>query len=286
MKRAARYFTQQFDSPAGPWKLHLSQPAYELEDAVEILWAVEAQTRSFSEHVLPRRVVDVIFNLGQPHWLLGARGDSLHRRAWLSGLQQTPFHVRSPEPPVLIGARIRPVFLRRLFGATGLDLAGRVVDLDDLHGLAQEPCRQKMLAAPDWETRFTHLEDWLVARWRKGPAADAGLVWTAGLLEAGVRRVADLRRELGWSHRLLIERFRREVGFAPKQYGRLARFTRMVELAGDADGANWADLALRAGYYDQAHSIHEFQIFARVAPGEFLRLRDESNQAIAIREAG
>ncbi len=38
-----------------------------------------------------------------------------------------------------------------------------------------------------------------------------------------------------------------------------------------AGGADWAQLALDCGYFDQSHLIHDFQDFAGSAPQGFLR---------------
>jgi AraC-like DNA-binding protein len=207
---------------------------------------------------------------------------SSFRRAWISGLYQSPFSIESPDPPLLIGARLRPAFQSQLLGHAGSALSGRVLELEEFGVPDVEECRQRMSRMANWGLRFVALEHWLAARLSAGSAPDAGLVWASSQLASGTRAIAELRRELGWSHRLFIARFRETIGLAPKQFGRLARFARLLDSAEAAPHQNWADLSASAGFFDQAHCIREFHSFAGVTPAEYIRLRDASNQSISL----
>ena len=63
--------------------------------------------------------------------------------------------------------------------------------------------------------------------------------------------------------------FREQVGVSPKLLGRILRFQRAVSSAGSGPG--WAEIAVRCGYYDQAHMVRDFHQFAGASPGEFAR---------------
>ncbi len=77
--------------------------------------------------------------------------------------------------------------------------------------------------------------------------------------------------------RLCLER----AGVSPKYLSRILRFRKAAEkIAGmRASGQGslaqprWADFAAACGYYDQAHFIREFQVFAGCTPGRFLQSR-------------
>jgi AraC-like DNA-binding protein len=87
---------------------------------------------------------------------------------------------------------------------------------------------------------------------------------------AGDVRVSDLAAKIGWSRKHLAIRFREEFGLSPKRFARLLRFDRAVQLARASVSPDWAEIAARTGYADQAHFAREFRSFAGLTPGEFL----------------
>jgi AraC-like DNA-binding protein len=87
---------------------------------------------------------------------------------------------------------------------------------------------------------------------------------------AGDVHVSDLAAEIGWSRKHLAIRFREEFGLSPKRFARLLRFDRAVQLARASVSPDWAEIAARTGYADQAHFAREFRSFAGLTPGEFL----------------
>jgi AraC-like DNA-binding protein len=76
-------------------------------------------------------------------------------------------------------------------------------------------------------------------------------------------------KENGYSHRRFIELFRRAVGLTPKLYSRVSRFQAAIERIGADPAVSWIELALAAGYSDQAHFNREFREFAGITPGEY-----------------
>jgi AraC-like DNA-binding protein len=87
-------------------------------------------------------------------------------------------------------------------------------------------------------------------------------------LSDGAVPIGELAAELGWSRRHLAVRFREELGMAPKALARLLRFERAVKRLRAGD--ELADLALDAGYYDQAHFNRDFRAFAGTTPTQYL----------------
>lgn len=80
-----------------------------------------------------------------------------------------------------------------------------------------------------------------------------------------VRQLAD---ETGYSQRHLARLFGSSLGVGVKACGRIIRFNRALGML--KPGVSRADLALQAGYYDQAHFNHEFKQVCGVSPGVYL----------------
>jgi AraC-like DNA-binding protein len=73
---------------------------------------------------------------------------------------------------------------------------------------------------------------------------------------------------LGWSHRLLIARYRDVVGLPPKLVARIVRFERLTALLAADGAADWAGAATACGYFDQAHLAREVRELADFTPTE------------------
>jgi AraC-like DNA-binding protein len=80
-------------------------------------------------------------------------------------------------------------------------------------------------------------------------------------------RVASVAAELGLSTRQLQRRVAQAVGYGPKTLARVLRFQRLRALP----PAPLIDLALAAGYADQAHMTAEVTALAGISPVRFLQ---------------
>ena len=56
------------------------------------------------------------------------------------------------------------------------------------------------------------------------------------------------------------------IGFTPKLFARLIRFSKAYRLRENFPELNWTNIAYECGYFDQAHFIRDFKEFAGVVP--------------------
>ena len=108
------------------------------------------------------------------------------------------------------------------------------------------------------------------------------------LRSAGSVPVSAIAHEVGWSERHLANRFRAEIGLAPKAAARVARFHRarhalQRELA-DRGRADIAWIAAGCGYADQSHLDRDFNAFAGLPPSRWLLEEFRNVQADSFRE--
>jgi transcriptional regulator GlxA family with amidase domain len=90
--------------------------------------------------------------------------------------------------------------------------------------------------------------------------------------QSGQVRIDDLAFQAGFSARQLRRLFLEQVGLSPKHFCRVIRFQRSLSRLPGRGRADWAQVAVDCGYYDQAHFINEFRQFSGYTPGEFAAL--------------
>lgn len=85
-------------------------------------------------------------------------------------------------------------------------------------------------------------------------------------------RVKEILPSLNISRDAFEKRFRKVTGASPKQFATIKRLHRVIALQGQV--ASLTELAYEAGYFDQAHFIHDFKKYTGKAPAEFFMQKD------------
>jgi AraC-like DNA-binding protein len=145
-----------------------------------------------------------------------------------------------------------------------------VIPLDEALGGEATRLVERLGDAPSWEARLDVLDTSFACC--EVPALAPEVVWIRHQLHRsqGRARVEPLLDETGWSRRHVTERFRRQLGLAPKAYARLLRFQHATSLLMEQTSRrSLADVATEAGYYDQSHLTRDFAALAGMSPGSY-----------------
>jgi AraC-like DNA-binding protein len=240
-----------------------------LDELVADFWLYDAYAQPHArERILPTGTFELVINLREDA-LRVTRADGEHRfrGAIVSGTFTRPFITDTLQEASMIGVHFKPAGAFAFLGMPAAELRDAHVELADLWGRFAGELRERLCAATH-EQRFPILERALRARLVRAPhRAIAPALRTIG--RSSVRETAS---RIGMSERRLSEIFSEEVGMPPKLYARLQRFQRAMKLA-NAE-ADWSDVALDSGYYDQAHLIRDFVQFCGLTPAAWLRHRD------------
>ncbi len=208
---------------------------------------------------LPSRHVTLVISLEEPVRMRGGRFQGL-----VGGLHTEAVLIQQDRTQCGLQLELDPLGARTLLGVTAAELSGHVVGLGEF-GLGELP--ERLAALPSWAERFDLLDDVLAARAvePRSPAPELGWAWRRLRGADGRVRVAELAGEVGWSRRHFGERFRAEVGLAPKQAARVLRFERAGQLL-RGGCLDLARVAAEAGFYDQAHLSNEWRALAGCTP--------------------
>lgn len=88
----------------------------------------------------------------------------------------------------------------------------------------------------------------------------------------GNAKIAALADQLYISRDALEKRFRAAIGTSPKHFSSILRLRKAIAIY--EPGKSLTDVALTAGYYDQAHFIRDFRAFTGQSPKQFFNERN------------
>lgn len=88
----------------------------------------------------------------------------------------------------------------------------------------------------------------------------------------GNAKIAALAAQLYISRDAFEKRFRTAIGTSPKHFSSILRLRKAIAIY--EPGKSLTDVALTAGFYDQAHFIREFRAFTGQSPKQFFNERN------------
>jgi AraC-like DNA-binding protein len=226
----------------------------------------------------------------------------------LGGLHTSPALVSHQGRWSGVQLGLTPLGARTLLGLPAAGLANWDAEATDVIGGFATELRELVVAQPTWAGRFAVIDQLLERRAGEADADRPAAVRPE--VDFACRRlretrggvgVADLAAETGLSARRLGSLFGAEFGLAPKEAGRVFRFTHArrrigqamtagggaaggtpsgaAAVRGSADAglsggaavrATLANLAAECGFYDQAHLAREFRALAGCPPSVWL----------------
>ncbi len=265
------------DSSLGEWELVTRQPDSRLLGYVQELqgYAESRASRPIRRREVPWPGTVLIINFGPPFRLTDPRLSTgpADYHSFVAGLYDSYVTTESVGLSCCMQVNFTPLGALRFFRLPMDEIANRTVDFEDLCGVAARQLTVQLQDCASWDVRFALLEDFLTARIHGGRAVTPQVAWAWQQLQqpGSHQRIGELAREVGWSSKHLILSFRQQLGLPPKVLARIARFHRVVSWLARAESVRWAEIAQRAGYYDQAHFNRDFREMAGTPPSEYLR---------------
>lgn len=254
-------------------------PTSPLAAFIERFWYFSDAPAHQKVRIVPSGTIELVFNLNDDELGFYDTKESGTCKGFsgavFSGAHARPLFVDSREH--VVGVHFKPGGAFRFLGVPASELADTHVDLEAIWGKSSHDAREQLCAAANPAERFRVLEMALVAHLKNASGEHRAVRAALDIFrrDPSEAKTRDLAAHLGLSQRHFINVFSDQVGLTPKQFGRVQRFQRALELTRRNSAPNWAEVAATCGYYDQSHLIHDFQRFSGSSPTEFHRQRSE-----------
>lgn len=250
-----------------------SPPAHHpLSSYVERVWASAGGLELPRERIIPSGTADLVLNLGAPIMLIEPTGAmSAVPFACASGLLKQAAVLEHPHLHRALGVRLTPAGAAHLFDGAIRELVDGFEPFELVSPARYARHERALGLKPDVEP--LHVLVHRMARWLEGELADAQpdlrieRARSMIMSSQGQVRMAHVAASVGLSSRVMIARFVSSVGITPKLYARHVRLRHALRLL-QAPQVELAQLALEAGFYDQAHMSAELRALIDLSPAQ------------------
>lgn len=264
--------------------LRVHKPGLPLSQYVELMWWIASDgTGPARQRVYPDGTMALVIHLKKStvNFFIDAEAYSV-RVPTITGPYSRSFHIDGSRPSSMIGILFRPGAARAFFPVAAHELHNIDIALSDLYPDDADRLLNDVCAANDADARFAVLERYLCRRLREAMPIHPAVRYAVGQLmrEGGMANVRRIQVETGVSHTRMIQLFREHVGLTPKLFCRVRRFRAVLQGIGKGSPVNWAELAAECGYFDQAHLIRDFRVFAGMTPATYRRETPERDRQL------
>lgn len=248
-----------------------------LDGLIDDLYYLEGAP-PYSRFLLPAAPAPLlIVNLGAPFRIrAGTDGAAVEyadgcavtvpTRAWEFGY---------PTPTRSVGVHFKPWGLAPFLPMLAVELCDHPATVEQIWGRpGVAELRRRLISADTPDDMLALLEEELVRRLRTIDGLDIVRSLSDSIAETGgAVPISDLGVAGPASSTYVAKRFKAIVGVTPKRLARAYRFTLTVLALDVAAPIDWADVAARAGYFDQAHFVHEFREYTGLTPTRYIEVR-------------
>jgi AraC-like DNA-binding protein len=254
------------------------EPDHRLSPYIRCYWSLEwtpERRETLQRPFLSRGGFELIFNRGNPFTVVdGNHSGTTFRDAFFMGPMTRIKWGRTHGPCLLFGVCFQPGGAMPWVNGSAHEMTDCSVSVDDIWGLGSrcivDRIRSEAMtldtAAPALNRYFQDLFPGALRGQRLVDRAMEMIRKTNGRVS-----VEQMARKMGITRRHLERVFRRYAGPSPKMMCRIFRFSHFLHLLMGSLDRSWVSLSLKAGFFDQAHLIRDFRLFAGHSPDAFIR---------------
>lgn len=256
MKEADHSITRGIlNAAAGRDKFTLTryEPGPLLQPFIEHYWAVRYDLN------VEKPYVQTV--LSYPNVHLAFEQDVEGRRALLYGIPRQPFVRELRGSGRVLGVKFRAGGFYPFWQKDVSLLTGTTVAASEVYGSDIDEWTSRVLDANSDAEMAEQAEAYLATRLpNRDPQAElADRIVRETMNDRNIMKVEHLSAHTVLSIRQLQRLFHKYIGVTPKWVIKRFRLQEAAERLEQEDSADWADLAMQLGYFDQAHFIKDFK---------------------------
>ena len=238
-----------------------------IKEVIQSLWQIEGTTSFRNEHILPKGIVEIIFNFSAGLPIVAHVGKKQHQlpRSFINGFNTEPVQIHLPEQQEFFGVQLRPLAVRKLLGIPASEFFNSVVDLTLLDARFNSLWHQ-LAEHKTFDDRIAAIVDWMVLPdWQPRENMVNNFLYNSGQHDLSV---TELAQSLCYSPRQLSRKMTEATGMNTEEILLYKKYLHAVHLIHHTD-LSLTKIAYESSFSDQSHFIKSFRNYTNMTPGEY-----------------
>ncbi len=248
------------------------RPSPHLVEYIKEFWIIDSGTEiaKSKQKIIPDGYPELIFHYKDPYSINISGNWQMQTHSLVAGQIRNHFFLENTGQSGMIGVKMMPTSMTKLFGISMNQLTDSVVDI---HSLASVQSKLATLPKPSLQNKEAFIQSFEqrlqdIVKADEHTRLELDLALAEIFKSHGILSISKLCKKMDISERQLERQFSKYVGLSPKFYARIIRFSYIFELMQNSDNT-WSDLVYQSGFYDQSHFIKNFKEFTGEDPTSY-----------------
>jgi AraC-like DNA-binding protein len=238
---------------------------------IHSIWQVDHFTSFSTEYIIPKGIVEIIFNFSNCSPLTAQLDDHQYQlpNCFINGFNKTPIRLELPKQQIFFGVLVKPLAIKKIFGSPASEFSNMTVDLTLLdpafHSLWHQLAEQD-----NFNKRVSVFMSWAKSKfleWQPQELLINDFLYASNQHDLSVKQLAN---SLCFSPRHLSRKIFEATGMNTEEMMLYKKYLHAVHLMHSTDLSLTA-IAYQSQFSDQAHFIRSFKLYAKMTPGEYRR---------------
>ena len=242
-----------------------------MKNLIHSVWQVDRSASFDKEHIVPKGVVEIIFNFSEGAPLQAHFGNKAHSlsRCFINAFNTVPITMHPPKHQVFFGVQLQPVAVKKILKVPAAEFANLPVDLTLLDSTFNSLWHQ-VAESRDFESRVLILRHWVTQKifdWH--PQERLMNDFLSGVAHHDFS-AAQLSDTLCYSPRHLSRKMVEATGMNTEEMLLYKKYLHALHLMHHSD-MMLTEIAHQSNFADQSHFTKSFKAFTQLTPGEYRR---------------
>lgn len=241
------------------------------KNVIKSIWQVERLTVFQTEQIIPKGIVEVIFNFsGTSQILARLEGKQYHlSNCFINGFNTVPLQIQLPKQQVFFGVVFQPLAVKNIFGIPAGEFSDMLIDLtlvdSTFHSLWHQLAEQK-----NFDNRVSVFLNWVEKKILTCQPQEKLINNFLSAVNAHDVSVKNLADTVCYSSRHLSRKILEATGLNTEEILLYKKYLHAVHLMHASD-LSLTEIAYQSRFSDQSHFIKTFKAYANMTPGAYRR---------------
>ena len=246
-------------------------PTPQLKNVIHSIWQTDRSTSFQEENIIPKGIVEVIFNFSEGAPILALMGRKQYQlpNCFINGFNTVPIRLQLPKQQVFFGVQLQPLAVKKIIGAPAAAFADTLVDLT-LLGSTFDSLWHQLAEQKNFNSRVDVFCNWIERKLFNWQPQEQLINHFLYAVDQHDLPVAALARSVCYSPRHLSRKIVEVTGMNTEEILLYKKYLHSVHLMHHTN-LLLTKIAYQSHFSDQSHFIRSFKAYTQLTPGEYNR---------------